>query len=91
MSYFMIRVTNKTERTVYYKVLIRKSEVTDREALWNKANDLVAKRAPTNQSGWYWAYRDDEIVYGFENGHVAIIFTMYCTNQCIRFRTEWPT
>jgi hypothetical protein len=61
------------------------------EALWNKANDLVAKSAPTNQSGWYWAYRNDEIVYGFEDHGVAFLFTIYCANQGIQFRAEYPT
>jgi hypothetical protein len=76
---------------LYYKLLIPKSEITHREVLWNQAHGLVAKWAPTNQSGWYWAYRNDEIVYSFENGHVAVLFASYCTNQCIRFRPEWPT
>jgi hypothetical protein len=76
---------------LYYKVLIPKSEIADREALWNKANNLVTKGGPTNPLGWYWVCREDKIAFGFENCNVAILFTMYCTNQGIRFRTEFPT
>jgi hypothetical protein len=76
---------------LYYKVLIPKIEITDREALRNKANDLVATWAPTNQSGWYWVCREDDRVYGFENGRIAVLFTNYCTNQGIGFRPEYPT
>jgi hypothetical protein len=74
-----------------YKVLIPKTEITDRDALWNKVKGLVKKCAPTNQSGWSWGYRDDEIVYGFDNHGVAVLFTIYCANQGIRFRVEQPT
>ena len=68
---------------MYYKVLIPKIEIKDREALWNKANDLATKWAPTNQSLWYWVPRGDEIVYGFENADAASIFTIYCASQGI--------
>ena len=76
---------------LYYKVLIPKIEIKDREGLWNKADDFAAKFAPANQSGWYWAYRDDEIVFAFEWSNIAVLFAAYCTHQGIRFRTEWPT
>jgi hypothetical protein len=73
---------------LHYKIAIPKIEIKDRQALWNKANDLVAKWAPTDQSGWYWAYRGDEIVYGFENHGVMFLFTIYCANERIGFRAE---
>jgi hypothetical protein len=76
---------------LHYKILIPKIEITDREALWNKANDLVARWAPPYQSDWYWAYRDDEIVYGFESSDVASWFIAYCINERIRYRREWPS
>lgn len=79
-------MTNRPK--LYYKVLIPKSEITDRDALWNKANQL-ATRSGQNPLGWYWVCRDDEIVYGFEKLNVAIVFTMYCKNERIRFRIEW--
>jgi hypothetical protein len=76
---------------LHYKILIPKIEIKDRQALWNKSNDLVAKWAPTDQSGWYWAYRDDEIVYGFESNDVASWFIAYCINERIGYRKEWPS
>src|SRR5438552_17382870 len=74
----------RKDRSLYYKVLVPKSEITDRETLWNKAKDLA------NRSAWYWAYRDDEVVYAFESVNVATVFTIYCTNQRIRFQLERP-
>jgi hypothetical protein len=55
--------------------------------------DLLRKEAGAQAKspwGWYWAPRGDEIAFGFRDGNAAFCFTVYCTNQGIQFRLEWP-
>ena len=72
-----------------YRVSIPKMATTELDAL-RKQVDKLAARYGSNHQLWWWADRTDEIVFCFENGSVAVLFTMYCTNQGIRFRVEWP-
>jgi hypothetical protein len=72
-----------------YAVLIPTKAISDFETLRTKANAL-ATRYSSGQQLWWWAERSDEIVFCFENGAAAVVFTMYCANHGIRFRAEWP-
>jgi len=53
-----------------------------------------AKRFGLNEQEWWWAYRGDEIVFGFAEGdkglHAAQFFHFNCTAQgIIPCRVEW--
>jgi hypothetical protein len=75
-------------RRIEYKFFIPKSAITDFEALWKQTNTLATRYGQSQE--WWWVQRGDEIIFCFENGNVAALFAMLCTNHAIQFRTEWP-
>ena len=72
--------------TTRYAILIPNAAIEDFEALRKKASELAQR----NGSMFWWSPRGAEMAFCFEKHGAAAIFQIYCVNEDIQNRPEWP-
>ena len=72
--------------TTRYAILIPNAAIEDFEALRKKASELTQR----NGSMFWWSPRGAEMAFCFEKHGAAAIFQIYCVNEDIQNRPEWP-